>query len=35
LAVTLTGIFWIWNWHCCIWNIRFQLKSCHLQISVQ
>jgi hypothetical protein len=35
LAVTLTGTFWIWKWHCCIWNIRFQLNSCQLQISVE
>ena len=35
LTVTLTGTFLIWNWHCCIWNIRFQVNSCQLQIYVE
>jgi len=35
LAVTLTGTFWIWNWHCCKRNIRFQVNSCQLQIYVE
>jgi len=35
LKFRVTETFWIWSRHFCIWNIRFQLNSCLLQISVE